>query len=178
MKDEELARMISIAAAQSLADVRSVIGDEQIIGYALMSHDTADSCWPVVATRRGSEEFSYGSRDDFLYSPEDWDHFVNDSRFDAANQEIEKLYDAGDYEKDPDWHGRFRELVFNASVKALEILIEDGFFGPPEERDHLFIILCISDSDESELSAPIWAERLNTPGVFRSFMAWHRNWFK
>jgi hypothetical protein len=58
MKELELARIISKAASGSFSDVRSVIGDQQIIGYALMSHDTADSCWSVMATRTGSEEFS------------------------------------------------------------------------------------------------------------------------
>lgn len=149
-----------------------VLGQGEIIGYSILSHDTADSCGPVVATRRGLAEFKYGSRDDFLFSPEEWDEFDNGPSFELVNKEIAKLYDSGDYEVDPDWHGKFRELVFEAAVVGLERLVRDGFFGSEDERDRIFILFALSDSETFETHEPGWVKRLNTPAVVQRNDTW------
>lgn len=178
MREEELARLISDAARRSFVETQNAIGRDEIIGYALTSHDTADSCGPVVATRSGLEAFTpYGSAEEFRYSPDNWDCFDNQSAFDRVNQELLRLYETGDYEEDPEWHNRFRQLVFCSSVAALEALVGEGFFGIPDERDALFVMFGISGSLEWERRAPEWASRLNTPSVTKRFLQWHRATF-
>lgn len=181
---KELAQSISKAAIQSFTKSQKKYGRDNIVGYALMSHDDANSCGPVIATKKGYSEYSRVMPDDFLfspddfrYSPEEWDCFDSGPLFDKVNDSIEILYSAGDYEIDPDWHFKFRKLVFNACVSALEILIKDGYFGSPEDRDNLIIIFSVSDSKEFEISEPTWIKRLNTKNVFNGYRTWHKAMF-
>ena len=65
MSEDELACLIAGAARHSFNGTRSKLGTDQILGYALMSHDTADACGPVVASRKGLDAFDHGKPEDF-----------------------------------------------------------------------------------------------------------------
>ncbi len=174
MTDSELAPLIADAARRGFDHAHHSLKRDEILGYAIMSHDTADSCGVVVATTGGLNEFRhYGTDDEFLYSAENWNYFISDSYFETVNEELLKLYEAGDYEVDPDWHDKFRKLVFNSCVLGLEVLIHDGYFGPLPQREGILVVLCISDSFEMQKSAPAWFKRLNPPSVFNRYTEWH-----
>jgi hypothetical protein len=110
--------------------------------------------------------------------PVEWDVFPRDTHFELVNEEIGKLYEAGDYEIDENWHERFRELVFNSCVGALEKLVLEGFFGPETQRDELFITFSLSDSATSRTHVPGWVRRLNTRAVYEKYMGCHRKWYQ
>lgn len=175
MDIDELAKIISDAARVSFSESRQKFGKDQLIGYSIISHDTADSCGPVVATKKGLGGYGYGPDTDYIFMPVEWDQFDNGPSFDKVNAEIGTLYDAGDYEEDPDWHDKFRELVFEANVRALEILINEGFFGSEDERNNIFIIFCLSDSETFETHVPGWVKRLNTETVSVDFDSWRKS---
>lgn len=177
MTEDELAGLIAGAARESFGATQTKLGVDQIAGYALMSHDTADSCGAVVSSKAGLDAFQHGDPADFRFAPEEWDEFDRSSAFDEVNKEIGLVYEAGDYEIDPDWHEKFRNLVFGSCARALEILVHEGFFGSPNERDKIFVNLCVTDSETSETVAPSWAQRLNTPLVFESYSTWHKAFF-
>ena len=176
MDIEKFAENIALAARSSFTEFRERIGSDEIIGYAILSHDTADSCAPVVATYTGLADFTYANKDDFRFSPVEWDEFDKGASFDLVNEEIGKLYNAGDYEADPDWHVKFREFVFEANVKALEILIDCGFFGTEHERDKIFVIFSLSDSETFKTHEPEWVKRLNTTKVSNRNIAWRASY--
>ncbi|WP_299873038.1 DUF4303 domain-containing protein [uncultured Cocleimonas sp.] len=165
MTIEELANLISKAAKVAFTEAHERYGEDQLIGYSIISHDTADSCFPVVATKNGCANYEYGSDSYFLFTQVEWDGSCDNSVFYKVNEEIGKLYDLGDYEQDPDWHNKFREFVFESNVRGLELLIDEGFFGTEEERNKLFIAFSVSDSETSETHLPNWVKRLNTESV-------------
>ena len=173
MEIDNLAKLISEAARLSFTETRERLGDDQIIGYCILSHDTADSCFPIIGTKGALDNYEYGPDEEFIFSPDEWDEFDNGPAFDMVNSEMAKLYNAGDYEVDENWHVKFRELVFEANVRGLEILIKDGFFGSEEDRNSIFIIFCLSDSETFETHVPKWVRRLNTEEVSRKFEFWH-----
>jgi hypothetical protein len=175
MDIEILFKLISQSAKVSFTESREKYGKNNIVGYSIVSHDTADSCGPVIATKKGLDSFEYGSKNDFLFSPVEWDEFDSGPSFNEVNEEILKLYDAGDYEVDPDWHDKFRELVFEANVKGLESLINEGFFGTEEERNSIFIVFSLSDSETFETHEPGWVKRLNTVAVNQSNEKWRNS---
>jgi hypothetical protein len=170
MTTEELAILISKAAKASFTQTRERLGKDQLIAYSIYSHDTADSCSPLVASKSGSEKFESGSESGFLFTPDEWDQQDGYSCFDEVNNELLRLYDLGDYEQDTEWHNKFRELVFEVSVRGLELLIAEGFFGSEAERDKLFIIFSLSDSETSQTHFPDWVERLNTASVNKAYL--------
>lgn len=165
MTTEELAILISKAAKESFTEIREKFGKDQLIGYSILSHDTADSCVPVMATKDGCKNFANGSDRDFFLSPVEWDAFDNNAYFYNINEELEKIYDSGDYEKDPDWHDKFREFVFESNVRGLELLIDEGFFGNEADRNNIFIVFSLSDSETTQTHLPAWIKRLNTKSV-------------
>ena len=176
MTSIQLADLISLAARQSFSAARADIGRDEIIGYAILSHDTADSCGPVVATRNGMAKRNDIPAADFTFQPVEWDVFPSDSYFEPVNRAIGKLYDAGDDDVD-DWHHHFRALIFDACVGALEQLVHEGFFGPAAQRNALFISFALSDSATTRTHAPGWIRRLNTEQVYEKFMDSHQKWF-
>ncbi len=175
MNIEKLSDLIAQAARSSYSALRNKYGKDEIVAYAIFSHDTSDSCGPVIATRTGLEKYDYGSKNDFIFSVAEWDEFDNGSSFDTVNDELEKLYEAGDYDEDPDWHDKFRELVFEANVKGLEILISEGFFGSEDERNDIFIVFSLSDSETFDTHEPNWVKRLNTISVSNTNHEWRRS---
>jgi len=124
---------------------RRALGDVEIIGYAILTHDTANSCQPVFATDRGAESFRAGTRQEFLFSPDNWDYFAHGSLFGEFNEQIELIYDAGDYEVDEDWHDKFRIDVFESCMFALESLVSDGYFDQLECPARPFVTLGVSE---------------------------------
>lgn len=175
MQIEDLATIIAQAAKVSFTETRDKFGKDQIVGYSILSHDTADSCGPVAATIKAQEAYDYGPDDDFLFDPVEWDLFDNGPSFNQVNEEIAKLYDAGDYEEDPDWHEKFREFVFEANVKALESLVSDGFFGTNDERSNVFVVFSLSDSETSETHVPHWVSRLNSDTINQNYSTWRNS---
>ena len=103
MKVEELSLKIAQALRFSFDSFRECLGENEIIGYGILSHDTADSCIPVICTRDGLDDFSLGSPEDFIFSPVDWDNFDCGSSFDLVNRELNKIYEVGGDSIDPIW---------------------------------------------------------------------------
>ena len=173
MNIDTLSKLITKAAKESFISYQVKFGENEIIGYSILSHDTADSCGPVLATKKALENSSFDDINDFLFSPTEWDQFDNGASFNQVNNAIGKLYDEGDYEIDPEWHNKFRELVFEANVKALEQLISEGVIDSENNRNDIFVIFCLSDSETFETHEPTWVKRLNTEKVSNSYMHWH-----
>ncbi|MEY4560825.1 MAG: hypothetical protein RLZZ618_102 [Pseudomonadota bacterium] len=177
VSESELTTLIATAARASFSDVRAAIGADNIVGYAILSHDSADSCCPVVLTRHWLAERTEVSPDDVRFDPVEWDVFQRDTHFDNAQAALEALYKAGEAsedDSDEDWHAAFRELVFSSCVGALDTLVQTTFFGPEQPRDRLFITFSLSDSATSRTHSPGWVQRLNTLTVRNAFLAWHR----
>ena len=172
MKVEELSLKIAQALRFSFDSFRECLGENEIIGYGILSHDTADSCIPVISTRAGLDDFSLGSPEDFIFSPVDWDNFDRGSSFDLVNRELNKIYEVGDDSIDPIWHTKFREFVFEANVKALEALIDESYFGNDLKRDDIFIVFTLSDSEVFDTHEPEWVKRLNTIEVANRYLKW------
>ena len=172
MKVEELSLKIAQALRFSFDSFRECLGENEIIGYGILSHDTADSCIPVICTRDGLDDFSLGSPEDFIFSPVDWDNFDRGSSFDLVNRELNKIYEVGDDSIDPIWHTKFREFVFEANVKALEALIDESYFGNDLKRDDIFIVFTLSDSEVFDTHEPGWVKRLNTIEVANRYLKW------
>jgi hypothetical protein len=179
MTEAELTNLISLAASQSFSAGRGEVGSDEIIGYSILSHDTADSCCAVIATKKGQKKRTDIAAADFIYLPVEWDVYIppND-HFELVNTEIQRLYEAGDYEIDESWHEKFRELIFNACVGGLEKLILENFFGREAQRNELFITFSLSDSATSKSHLPDWVKRLNTQIVFEKYMGWHQRWYR
>ena len=173
---EVLSLHIAEALKTSFNGFRESLGENEIIGYGILSHDTADSCCPVVSTRAGIENFTLGSSEDFLFSPVEWDKFDRGPSFDLVNREICRIYDEGDYSIDPNWHIEFREFVFEANVKALETLVDQGFFGTDQQRDSIFIVFTLSDSEVFNTHEPEWVIRLNTSKVVSRNFKWRKKY--
>lgn len=171
---DKLSKMIAAAASESFSASRAKHRKDEILGYAILSHDTADSCCAAVATQHGLKGFVHGEDNDFLFSPPEWDEFDNGTAFASVNNELIKAYDEGDYEIDPDWHEKFREDVFEATVQGLEILVRQGFFGMEEERNRLYLAFCLSDSETFTTHLPSWVSKLNTDRVTNKFLAWQQ----
>ncbi|MEZ4529018.1 MAG: DUF4303 domain-containing protein [Desulfobacterales bacterium] len=172
MNIKNLSELIKQAAKVSFSKSCEKHGKKNVIGFSILSHDTADSCGPVAATRAGLDNFEYGTKNDFMFSPVEWDEFDDGPAFDKVNEEIGKLYDAGDYETDPDWHNKFREFIFEANVRGLELLIQEEFFGSDEQRNDIFIVFCLSDSETFKTHEPSWVKRLNTSLVSERYYKW------
>jgi hypothetical protein len=165
MKTEELARLMYDAARAAFTKKREQFGTDQILAYAIFTHDSADSCTTVLATKSAYDAYEIASKEYFLFTPVEWGVGGDYAHFAKANEALETLYNLGDYEQDPEWHNKFRELVFEASVQGLERLVDEGFFGDEAERDQCFITLYLSDSETNQSHLKGWVKRLNTTSV-------------
>ena len=175
MADQVLVKLAYEAAKQAFDAARRALGDDEIVGYAILTHDTADSCQPIFATDRGVESFRFGSKQDFLFVPDNWDYDAHSQSFSALNKELQQRYDAGDYEVDVDWHAKFSRSVFDSCVDSLETLVREGYFEKLDCPNRPFVTLAVSDSDEMRTAAPGWVKRLNPKSVLDDFTHWHAN---
>ena len=165
MKTEALAVLMSDAARAAFTEKREQIGSDEILAYAIFTHDDADSCTTVLATKSAYDAYEIASKEYFLFTPVEWGEGGDYTHFAKVNEALETLYNLGDYEQDPDWHDKFRELVFEAGVQGLKRLVDEGFFGDEAQRDHCFITLYLSDSDTDQTHLEDWVKRLNTTSV-------------
>nr|WP_086937969.1 DUF4303 domain-containing protein [Thaumasiovibrio occultus] len=172
MSLETLRDLIAQAAKCAFVAVREELGEANIAGYAILSHDCAYSCTPVVVTHKAMTTYQHGSAQDVLFSVVEWDHYDNSERFAQVNDVLLAMYEAGDDEIDDQWHEKFRELVFEANVQALEHLVGEGFFGDQQARNTLFVLFSLSDSETFDSHEPQWVARLNTAQVTQQNAQW------
>ncbi len=62
--------------------------------------------------------------------------------------------------------------MIEACIQSLELLIADGSFGTPSQRESMVIRFQVSDDDEVEGAM----ERLNMPNVAARYKAWLAEW--
>jgi len=164
----------------AFTSIRRAHPDETIYGYGLSSHDDATS----LNASANSEEallkkLAKVSPDEFERNPtqreyyrlcmNEWVYSESSDALDAANSLIYGWGEESDF-----GHGdaflAHKNRVFDTSIRVLEALIEEGFFGTAEEREQLFIHFSLPDTFQTEVMIES-ARRLNTPAVFARHMA-------
>ena len=172
MTNQELTEMVYDAAMPAFEFVRQAFDDDELLGYAIISDDSANNCQPVFATDRGMESFYCGTKEEFLYCPENWDYSACSNSFNGLNNLL------GEYETDKERHSNLRRHLFESCVSALEQIVSEGFFDNILPKHRPFIVLGLTDSDRMKTLAPGWVRRLNPQPVIDRYLDWHAKTYK
>lgn len=172
-KDANLLRDMTDAVRKCFDACRERAGTSEIIGYAVCSDDTAITCSPIAASRKGFASCSYDNPNDFRFNPEEWDLQEEVDQLHAVGDAIYALYeDSEDYENNDNWHRDYRARIYELIVQALERLDAEGYFGSDEQRDEVFVMAWVADSDVPKIRGADWSRRLNRPAIHDAFVNW------
>lgn len=164
MNTDELSKSIRKIAEH----VFSKVEHKSVAGYSIQSHDTADSVFFAVL-KKGSIEADFESR---LFNVEEWDEYLESPEVDTLNSLIASIYDKmDDYENDPGWHKRFRELKFGSSLTALNQMKEEGFWSNKAEEIP-FVMFWVCGAEISEKEGVKWCEQLNGKDLGVKYASW------
>ncbi len=171
--DTALLDDITNAVRPSFDECRTQVGASQILGYAICTDDTAITCSPIVASRRGLALYSLGNPDDFRFNPEQWDVQQEVDELRTVNNAIYSLYaQSEDYENNDNWHQEYRTSIFELFVQALLRLDANEYFGIGRIRDETFLMAWVVDSKTSKEQGRDWSQRLNRPAMHGAFVNW------
>jgi len=171
--DNALLEDITNAVRGSFDACRDRVGATEILGYAICSDDTAITCSPVVASQKGLLTYAHETADDFRFNPDEWTVQEGLEHVQAVGDVIYSLYEESeDYENNDDWHKEYRTRIYDLFVQALERLDAAAYFGTGRERDNIFVMAWVSDSNTPRERGAEWSRRLNRPAMHKAFMNW------
>lgn len=166
INEEEILKSLLVSTRASFDACKAK--SNSIVGFAIVSDDSAVTFSPIAATSEGEEAYSDGSKDDFFFNPENWDLQENLDAFDDTSCPIEKLYEfCDDEENDDNWHEEYRSRIYQIAVRTLETLKIEGYFS-----DDVYLNIWVVDSYVPFSRAKSWSKRLNNEELHCRFVEW------
>lgn len=162
-----LTQEIALAARQAFTLVRQVHADERINAYAVVTDDGAMTLVPAANSAEALK--AAGDEPDVLWNSGEWSCLEGGEFFDIPYRLLLTQHQ-GDWPKVP--FEEFAAGVAEASVRALELLDRESFFGTGPERDNSVVLFQIADSEY----LPDAVKRLNTPPAYARFRKWWKSW--
>ena len=150
--------------------LRETFTDQHIYAYGISTTDDVSSVGCYVNTEEGlARATSKDSSQDYYYRwcMNEWVYESSVSDLPEANRMLSEYYEL---ETSPDELSKHVGHVFDTCIRAMEALIEEGYFGSADQRQKLFIHIARPDSMEHSLELES-TRRLNTPDVFARFPA-------
>lgn len=169
MQDEEdLLNEMVLATEESFSLCIEKCGNSNILGFAICSDDSGITFAPRVATKYGLAKFKeYGTDEDFLFDPDNWDTEENTALLNELQSSINRLYEeCEDYDND-DWHSEYRNRVYQLAVRVMEKLKNKNIFSSNQ-----YLNVWVVDSEVPFRKATSWSKRLNNSEIHLSFVNW------
>jgi hypothetical protein len=145
---------------------------EIICGFALYSDGSASSIAASLNTRDHLDELVEENPDDkeyFRWSPAEWKYEGLESI--KTNSLSKKLFEASGKISGEEFY-KFRNQIFDSSVRVLKRMKEEGVFSSTDED----FILLFSVSDFSNPASEIaWVNALNDEALSQEFEEWITN---
>lgn len=166
--EQKILDQLVTSVSNSFDTMKDKSSTTEIIGYGILSDDSASSFTPIAATRNGLENFNSGNQNDFKFNPENWDlgtdivDLKNNYNFlDALEDECE------DYDNDGNWHEEYRSRIYQLIVRTFEKLKLDDYF-----NDDTYLMVWVVDSELPIYRAKAWSKRLNNSKTHILFTEW------
>ena len=165
-----LQKKVEIAARKAFSEVREKHSGDEICGYALYSDASAMSVSPAANSKSHLEDLSEEDPDDadyYRWSTGEWAYeFEGADYFKEASEmlqnESKSQANQSDFEN-------FKLQAYEACVRALETLKEEGFFA--KDKEDIVILFTLSDA-EIPTKEIEWVERLNSQALSDKFKQW------
>jgi hypothetical protein len=162
----ELTTEIRESARRAFSRVRIGHAKRHINAFALLTDSSAMTIGPVA----GSVDVSGAtSTSEMIWNCSEWDLFEGGAYFDVPYRIILSQHRGLPSQIS---FSTFQGQMFEACIRALEQLIEEGFFGTSSERENVVVRFQVSDYDE----VPGAMARLNVPTVAERFRTWLDSW--
>ncbi len=150
---------LRVAARAAFSAIRASQTASPPNAYALLTDSSAMTIGPVA----GLVDIASGG--DSVWNCSEWQFFEGVGFFDICYRMILTQH-RGPESNVP--FGEFQPRMFESCIQALEGLVQEGFFGSPDERAGVVVRFQVSDHDE----IPGATQRLNTPEIARAFDSW------
>lgn len=164
---EALRREIRDGARQAFTAVRSAHPGERVNSYALVTDESAMTIGHVAASAETLQQTE--DPDEYRFMPDEWTLEEGGEFLDVAYRLILPRHQDLPFQLE---FREFRDGVFEAGVRALEELVEEGFFGSETERDDVLVLFHVTDADDLDDVVA----RLNTPAMTARYREWWDSW--
>ena len=164
---DQLREELREGVRKAFTAVRDAHAGENVNAFALVSDGSAMT---IDVAANSEEALSRNDEDDdYRWNPDEWPYSEGGEFLDIAYRLL--LTQHQDLPSEIPFED-FQEGVFEAGVRALEELDQEGFFGSGPARDTVILLFHVTDADPLEDAA----RRLNTPAQYQRYHAWWQSW--
>jgi hypothetical protein len=181
----DLAEATKRAVVDHLAALKERFPDDSFVGYCLYTCDQIDSLGPVANSLAAVQKHKSDDAPYYKYCPDAWSHWDDFGTFSRVRRILRDIHHVFETTR-TEWefllspaHSKVNDEVneyncwrgiYDAVLKALSELREEGRLGLPSSEDGVFAIW-FSDADEDdETLIKESASRLNTSRVVEEFV--------
>jgi hypothetical protein len=164
---ERLTDEITLAARQAFTAIREARPKERINAYAIVTDASATTIGPVANSVR--TWWTPKIKPEVLWNSAEWSCWQGGEHFEVAFRML-LTQRTGSWPKVP--FDDFFSGVAESSIRALERLDRECFFGAGRERENCVILFQVADSAYHDDAI----KRLNTSAAYAQFRAWWESW--
>lgn len=158
-------------ARKAFTALRDAHAGENLNAFALVSDGSAMTIGVAANSEEALEKAlaEDDGNDDTRWNPDEWPYSEGGEFLDVAYRLL--LTQHQDLSSEIPFED-FQAGVFEAGIRALEELDQEGFFGRGPAREEALLLFHVTDDDPLEDAA----RRLNTPAQCQRYQAWWQSW--